>query len=209
MNIKKISFFLFAFLAIAIGLYPLSYLVFGNNLNSKSQELLASVFWNVSFYTHISLGGIALLVGWSQFSKKFRKKNIRLHRIIGKIYVVSVLVSALFGIYIGFFATGGIIPAVGFITLGIIWFYTTLKAFLEIKEGRVWEHEKMMIYSYAACFAAVTLRLEMPLLVMIFKDFIIAYQVVAWLCWIPNLMVAYFMILKKSKNKIVLGGSKL
>ena len=209
MNIKKISFFLFAFLAIAIGLYPLSYLVFGNNLNSKSQELLASVFWNVSFYTHISLGGIALLVGWSQFSEKFRKKNIRLHRIIGKIYVVSVLLSALCGIYIGFFATGGIIPSVGFISLGIIWFYTTLKAFLEIKEGRVWEHEKMMIYSYAACFAAVTLRLEMPLLVMIFKDFIIAYQVVAWLCWIPNLMVAYFMILKKSKNKIVLGGSKL
>ena len=115
-------------------------------------------------------------------------------------YLESILV---------FFATGGIIPAVGFITLGIIWFYTTLKAFLEIKEGRVWEHEKMMIYSYAACFAAVTLRLEMPLLVMIFKDFIIAYQVVAWLCWIPNLMVAYFMILKKSKNKIVLGGSKL
>ncbi|MFK7772493.1 MAG: DUF2306 domain-containing protein [Saprospiraceae bacterium] len=198
MNIKKVSFFLFAFLAIAIGLYPLSYLVFGNNLNSKSQELLASVFWNVNFYTHISLGGIALLVGWSQFSEKFRKKNIRLHRIIGKIYVVSVLVSALCGIYIGYFATGGIIPAVGFISLGIIWFYTTLKAFLEIKNGRVWEHEKMMVYSYAACFAAVTLRIYLPLLIMIFNDFITAYQMVAWLCWVPNLLVAHFIILKKN-----------
>lgn len=209
MNIKKVSFFLFAFLAIGVGLYPLSYLVFGNNLNSKSQELLASVFWNICFYTHISLGGIALLVGWSQFSEKFRRKNLRLHRIIGKIYVVSVLLSALCGIYIGFFATGGIIPAVGFITLGIIWFYTTLKAFLEIKEGRVWEHEKMMIYSYAACFAAVSLRLFLPLLIVIFNDFITAYQLVAWLCWIPNLLVAHFIILKKTRSNSILNSSKL
>ena len=201
MNIKKVSFFLFAFLAIAIGLYPLSYLVFGNNLNSKSQELLASVFWNVNFYTHISLGGIALLVGWSQFSEKFRKKNIRLHRVIGKVYVGSVLLSAIAGIYIGYFATGGIISQVGFISLGIIWFYTTLNAFFEIKKGRVEQHEKMMIYSYAACFAAVTLRLMLPLLIVIFNDFIPAYQLVAWLSWIPNLMVAHLIILKKSRLK--------
>ncbi len=209
MKIKKASFFIFAFLAIGVGLYPLSYLVFDNNLNGKSQELLASVFWNICFYTHISLGGIALLVGWSQFSEKFRRKNIRLHRIIGKIYVVSVLLSGLCGIYIGYYATGGMISAVGFMSLGIIWFYTTLKAFLDIKEGRVWEHEKMMIYSYAACFAAVTLRLMLPLLIVIFKDFIIAYQLVAWLCWVPNLLVAYFIILKKSESNIALGGSTL
>lgn len=74
MNIKKVSFFIFAFLAIGIGLYPLSYLVLDNNLNGKSQELLASVLWNVCFYLHISLGGISLLIGWSQFIEKFRKK---------------------------------------------------------------------------------------------------------------------------------------
>lgn len=117
--------------------------------------------------------------------------------------------SALCGIYIGYYATGGMIPAVGFISLGIIWFYTTLKAFLEIKEGRIWEHEKMMIYSYAACFAAVTLRLLLPLLIVIFNDFITAYQMVAWLCWVPNLMVAYFIILKKSKNKMIQESSSL
>ena len=197
MNIKKVSFFIFAFLAIGVGIYPLFFLASNNHfdlLDSKSQELLSNAFWNVCFYTHISLGGVALLVGWSQFSKKFRQKNIQLHRLIGKIYVISVLLSAPGGIYIGYHATGGVIPAIGFISLGIIWFYTTLKAFLEIKTGRIEEHKKMMIYSYAVCFAAVTLRIMLPLLQMVFNDFITAYQIVAWLCWVPNLLVAHFII---------------
>jgi len=212
MNIKKVLFFLFAFFAVGVGLYPLSFIALNNHfplLNSKTQELLSSVIWNIGFYTHISLGGIALLVGWSQFSEKFRKRNIRLHRIIGKIYVMSVLVSALTGIYIGYFATGGIISAIGFISLGIIWFYTTLKAFLEIKKGRVEQHRKMMIYSYAACFAAVTLRLMLPLLVFIFNDFITACQMVAWLCWIPNLLIAHFVFVKKMSNESRLSSAKL
>jgi uncharacterized membrane protein len=212
MNIKRVSFFIFAFLAIGVGFYPLFFIVSNNHfplLDSKSQELLANIFWNIFFYTHISLGGVALLIGWSQFSEKFRKKNIQLHRMIGKIYVVSVLLSAIAGIYIGYFATGGMISQVGFISLGIIWFYTTLKAFLEIKKGRVEQHEKKMIYSYAACFAAVTLRLLLPLLIVFFNDFIPAYQVVAWLCWIPNLLVAYFIILKKAKKKVALSSSTL
>ena len=202
MIIKRVSFFLFAFLAIGVGLYPLFFIASNNHfplLNSKSQELLVNVFWNFGFYTHISLGGVALLIGWSQFSENFRNKNIQLHRLIGKIYVGSVLLSAISGIYIGYFATGGIISATGFISLGIIWFYTTLKAFLEIKNGNVEQHKRMMVYSYAACFAAVTLRLMLPLLMIIFNDFILAYQVVAWMCWIPNLLVAHLIILKNQK----------
>ena len=50
-----------------------------------------------------------------------------------------------------------------------------------------------MIYSYAACFAAVTLRLWLPLLVFLFGDFIKAYVLVSWLCWVPNIIVAYFI----------------
>ena len=202
-RIKKVSYFTFSFLAIGVGLYPLFFIAINSHfslLNGKSQELLVNVFWNICFYTHISLGGIALLIGWSQFSEEFRKKRIQLHRNIGKVYVASVLISAIAGIYIGYYAIGGIIPAVGFVSLGIIWFYTTLKAFLEIKKGRVEEHKKMMVYSYAACFGAVTLRLWLPLLIAIFDDFIIAYRIVSWLAWVPNLLVAHFIILKK-QNK--------
>ena len=124
-----------------------------------------------------------------------------LHRQIGKLYIISVLLSAIAGIYVGFFATGGLVSSFGFICLGIIWFYTTLMAYIHIKNKRINKHRKMMIYSYAACFAAVTLRIWLPLLILFFGDFITAYKIVAWLCWVPNLIIAN-LIVRKSEEKI-------
>ncbi|QXU40807.1 DUF2306 domain-containing protein [Pedobacter sp. D749] len=197
--VKKGLWILFATFALLIGLYPMIYFLIDRKfglLNSKTVELLSNTFWNIGFYTHIIFGGIALLIGWTQFSSKMRNRRMALHRKLGKVYVVAVLLSALAGIYIGFFATGGWISSAGFICLGIIWFYTTLKAYLHIKEGEVEKHQKMMIYSYAACFAAVTLRIWLPILTIIYGDFSKAYLVVAWLCWIPNLIVGYLIIRK-------------
>ena len=54
-------------------------------------------------------------------------------------------------------------------------------------------HQKMMTYSYAACLAAVTLRIYLPLLSFAFGDFIKAYLLVAWLSWVPNLIVAFYI----------------
>ncbi|MGN7987865.1 DUF2306 domain-containing protein [Pedobacter sp. 22226] len=197
--VKKGLWILLATFSMLIGLYPIIYFLIDRKfglLNSKSVELLTNTFWNIGFYTHIVLGGIALFTGWIQFSPKMRNRRIKLHRKLGKVYVVAVLLSALAGIYIGFFATGGVVSSAGFICLGIIWFYTTLKAYLSIKNGEIVKHQKMMIYSYAACFAAVTLRIWLPVLIMIYGDFSKAYLVVAWLCWIPNLIVAYLITRK-------------
>ena len=196
---QKIAKTVIALFAIIIGLYPGIYFIkdrtFGL-LSSKSGELLANALWNTAFYTHIILGGIALLIGWLQFSTKLRLRKLSLHRTIGKIYMVAVLLSSVAGIGIGFFATGGLVTSAGFICLGIIWFTTTLQAYLEIRNGKVEQHRRLMIYSYAACFAAVTLRLWLPLLILLFGNFIIAYSVVAWLSWVPNMVVANLIVRK-------------
>ncbi len=194
--VKKGLWILFVALAIIIGLYPGIYFLINRKfglLSSKSVELLTNTLWNVGFYTHIILGGIALLIGWTQFSSKMRLKNLTLHKQIGKIYLIMVMFSSVAGIYIGFYATGGFASSLGFICLGVIWFYTTLKAYLHIKNKQIELHQKMMIYSYAACFSAVTLRIWLPLLVWAYGDFVKAYVIVAWLCWIPNLITAIFI----------------
>ena len=194
---KKIIWILFATLAVVTGLYPGIYLFLDKRfglLSTKSDALLSDLFWNFAFYTHIALAGLAILIGWIQFSTSFRAKNLSLHRLIGKVYVVSALLSSLTGIYIGFFATGGIVSSSGFILLGIIWFYTTLKAYLNIRQKNLLGHQKMMIYSYAACFAGAALRIWLPILIAFFGDFIVAYKIVAWLCWVPNLVVANIII---------------
>lgn len=195
----------FVFLAIVIGLYPVIYLLAREPtgiLQTKSTALLQSLLYYLGFYTHILGGGVAMLTGWSQFSKKLRNRNLKLHRQLGKIYIISVVLSALAAIGIGFFATGGPIAATGFISLGLIWFYTTLEAYRHIRRKDTTRHRVFMIYSYAACFAAVTLRLYMPFLIMLFGEFEPAYRLVAWLCWVPNLAIAHFFIVKPASQNV-------
>ena len=192
-------------LAIVIALYPGIYFIIDRKfglLSSKPIELLTNSFWNIGFYTHILLGGLALLIGWTQFSSKIRDNNLTLHKRIGKIYVIAVFLSSITGICIGFFATGGFPSSLGFICLGIIWFSTTLKAYINIQNRQIVKHQKMMIYSYAACFAGVTLRIWLPLLIIIFGNFITAYTIVAWLCWVPNLFVANLITRRIKTNTI-------
>jgi hypothetical protein len=47
-----------------------------------------------------------------------------------------------------------------------------------------------MIRSYALTFAAVTLRLYLPMALMASLDGLASYRAIAFLCWVPNLIVA-------------------
>lgn len=194
---KKLGIIIFAALCILVGLYPLLYFIVDAKLGilkTKSNILLNDGLWNIGFYTHISLGGLALLIGWTQFNENLRKKNVNLHRNLGKVYLISVLFSGFSALYIAYFATGGFISTLGFSCLALIWIYSTLRAFLEIKNRSISKHQKYMTYSYAACFAAVTLRIWLPILTVFIQDFVTAYRIVSWWCWIPNIIVAYFMV---------------
>jgi uncharacterized membrane protein len=201
----KIFRSIISFFAIIIGLYPSIYFVVDRRfglLSTKSNEVLLHQIWNIGFYIHIIFGGIALLIGWIQFNPSIRARYLRLHQLVGKLYLVSVGLSSIAGFYIAFYATGGIISTLGFMSLSVIWFYTSLNAYLKIRHAEVDQHKNWMIYSYAACFAAVTLRIWLPLLTFIFSDFIIGYQIVAWLCWVPNIIVANLIIKRLRESKL-------
>lgn len=197
---NKVAWFVFVFLAICIGLYPLFYFFLNREfglLATKNEDLLLDIYWNIAFYGHILFGGLALLIGWVQFSKNLRNANLARHRIIGKIYVIAAIIGGICGVYLAFFATGGLITSIGFICLGLLWLYTTLKAYFAIQKRDIQLHEGLMIYSYAACFAAVTLRIWLPLLSLTVGDFVVAYRIVAWLCWVPNIIFAFFWVRRK------------
>jgi len=192
---RKVLFVPIAITAILIGLYPLMYVFVPHQytfLGTKIPELLKDKLWMSAFYFHIIFGGLALLVGWIQFLPKIRLNKPFIHRKIGLLYILSVFTSSIAGIYMGFFANEGAVASLGFIILGIIWLGSTLQAFNQIKKGRINSHQKWMIFSYAACFSAVTLRIYLPLLNISFEPSS-AYKIVAWLCWVPNIMVAAFI----------------
>ncbi|WP_089734833.1 DUF2306 domain-containing protein [Chryseobacterium jejuense] len=193
---RKLLFIIICILALLIGAYPLIYVFVEHKntfLGSKFLEILQNQIWKFAFFAHIIFGGISLFIGWRQFGSKFRNKYLTLHRIIGKSYVVSVWISSVAGIYMGVYANGGIISSAGFIMLGFIWLITTLAGVIQIRKVNVIKHQQCMVYSYACTFAAVTLRLWYPLLQSITHDPDKSYLAVAWLCWLPNLFVAYWI----------------
>lgn len=194
--IKKTGFILMGILALLIGVYPLLYAFVEEKytlLGSKAPEILHNTIWKTAFVAHIVFGGTALFIGWRQFGSSFRNKYMSVHRVIGKMYVIAVVISSVCSIYLGFYANGGMVAATGFIILGIIWLVTTIIALISIKNGSVSRHQQWMTYSYACTFAAVTLRIWLLLLRNITGDAEGSYMVVAWLCWVPNLLAAYFI----------------
>jgi uncharacterized membrane protein len=144
---------------------------------------------SAGIYTHIFAASLALLLGPLQFSAPLRQKYTNIHRWFGRIYLTAgVLVGGLAGLYLSQFAFGGPVARLGFAALAICWMYTGLRAYLAIRRGATAEHRKWMIRNFALTFAAVTLRFYLPVSMAANIEFTLAYPVIAWLCWVPNLL---------------------
>lgn len=198
---KKALWIIVVVLAILVGYIPIAYLKDGVSegyLELKSPTALRSQTWWTFLYIHIITGGIAILIGWLQFNASLLQKRPKVHRTIGKIYLLASLPCAVSGFYIGFYATGGLIPAIGFIAVACIYFYSTLMGYLSIRRKQLVSHQNFMTYSYATCLAAVSLRLFVPLSTLLTDNYILAYSFIAWLAWIPNILIAYWV----NKNRV-------
>jgi uncharacterized membrane protein len=205
MTAKSLPRITVALLATMTGLYPAYYYIVKSVnpgiLAGKSAELLSSYFYRGSFYTHITFGGIALLIGWMQFSKKIRAWNINLHRGLGKAYMTAVALSGIAGFTVAMSATGGPVSMAGFGLLAVLWLYTDFRGYRAIRRLDIGRHRAWMLRNYSLTFAAVTLRVYLPLATAVMHlSFIPSYRVISWLCWVPNLLVAEALVRRAQKN---------
>jgi hypothetical protein len=195
---KRFALTLFVLFAVLIGLYPVFYFLYEGFglLQGKDEEVRKSGAWIVAFYMHIVFGGLALLIGWMQFFDRLR----RFHKWVGISYFVFVLLGGFSGGYLAVFASTGTVAAIGFFGLALAWTGSTFLAYRYMRTRKYDLHEYAAIYSYALCFSAVTLRLWLPLLMMGFGKMSIAYPTVAWLCWLPNLGVATWLVTRRQRK---------
>lgn len=194
--------------SVAIGVISLRYLSFDaiDLVSAKSAELRSSIPWRTAFYAHIGLGVIALVIGGFQFIGRLRDRFTSIHRTAGKIYVVSVFGSAVAGLAVAPFAEGGIVAKLGFAGLAVVWFYTNYRAYKAIRRGMVTQHQAWMTRNFALTFAAVTLRIWLPLFIAgLGMEFNMAYPIIAWLCWVPNLVVAEVLVRQMKRPVAVTG----
>jgi len=143
-----------------------------------------------SFYLHVAGASTALLFGPWQFFAEIRNKFLKVHRYMGIIYIISCLIGGVTGIHIGYFSPSGSVAAAGFITLGILWLTTTGLGLFNILKRDIQNHRRWMIRSFALTFSAVTLRLYIPPMFTYGMDTALIFSIVAWICWIPNLIIA-------------------
>jgi len=132
----------------------------------------------------------ALAVGPWQLNQRLRDRSLGRHRWLGRSYVVGVLVGGAGALYLAQFAETGTIARLGFTCLAVTWLTCTVMAFVRIRQGNRVDHRRWMIRSYALTLAAVTLRLYLPASFGLGVPFASAYPVIAWICWVPNLIVA-------------------
>ena len=145
----------------------------------------------LAIYGHVFASAIALTLGPFQFASRLRSRLPRVHRWLGRLYLgAGVLVGGLAGLFMSFHAFGGLLSRLGFALLAAAWLATGLLAYRAIRVRDIAAHRRWMIRNFSLTFAAVTLRIYVPASIASGMAFELAYPVIAWLCWVPNLLLA-------------------
>lgn len=200
--IKAIGYSFAAWILIFTGIMVtkvLPYLTFEraiNFLGTKPNQLLDRSYFMWAFYIHITSSVLAIGGGIFQFFPSILRGYPKVHHLIGKVYIGSILLlAAPSGLVLAAFANGGLAARVGFTLQCFVWWFITYAAWHEVMKKRFIKHSEMMILSYAITLAAMSLRTESYFMVYLFETKPIeTYLTVTWLSWVGNLLIAQVLI---------------
>jgi uncharacterized membrane protein len=144
-------------------------------------------------FTHVAGAMVALAIGPFMFLARLRARWPAVHRWLGRVYLLGVLAGGLAGLALAPYAYTGATTSAGFVILGLLWLWTGLMAFVRIREGDVQAHRRWMLRNFALTLAGVSLRMQTLPLAIAF-GFDLGYMIVAWSCWVPNILVAEWLL---------------
>ena len=202
--LNKIAWGLLFLLGCALTLNALTYLNFNPNFGflKIKQTAIASGKYLPFYYLHVLFSGLILLAGFVQVSKRFRNRWISIHRKVGYFYVMGILfLAAPGGLGMSFFVDRGPMVLLSFLLQVTLWFYFTLVAFLKIRKGDVVAHELWMwrsFFPHACCHYTACLYFLFLLIILISSQ-PMAYAIIAWTSWVPNLLLVEYCKNGKSR----------
>jgi uncharacterized membrane protein len=143
-------------------------------------------------------GAVAALIGPFQLITKLRTSWPKVHGWMGRVYLLAVLAGGLGALYFAPMSTAGLVGSVGFTALGVFWLVSGAQAYISIRRGNVQAHRRWMLRNYALTFGAATLRIELPLLIILGGlSFPAAYTTVAWISWVPNWLIVEWWLRRR------------
>lgn len=205
--------------SLAVAVYaPGQYLFDSLDALARDDTGLASTYADrppaiqIAFYIHIVSAGLALLIGSFQFSRTLRRRAPRLHRWIGRSYVIAVIIGGISAFVMSFFSSVALLGFFGFGTLAVLWIWTTYRGYRSARDRDFAAHQAWMIRSYALTYAAPTLRIWLLVLLLVQLPFgvdpavaaVNAYAPVPFLCWLPNIVVAEIIVYRRGLPSLAL-----
>jgi uncharacterized membrane protein len=103
---------------------------------------------------HTLAGIFALLIGPINFSSRIRQQHLKLHRVLGRIYVACVFIGAATGVALASGRPG--LP--GTSMQAAAWVVCTTAAFITARNRQIIQHRQWMARSYAVTFTFVSSR---------------------------------------------------
>jgi len=212
--LKKTGWSVMVFSAVVVSLIVSRYLTLNPEVYFPEQKAVYMAHITI-LIAHVVASMLAILIGPFQFLPGIRKGRwLKFHRWLGRTYLVSVLFGGLSGLYMAQLAYGGTISRLGFTALAILWLFSGFRAYKHIRNKEITSHREWMTRNYALTLAGVMLRVWNPIFDSIGIDFTTGYIVVAWLAWVPNLIVAQWMISRirrsqRSSKRVDLPGASV
>jgi len=189
--VNRTLFALAALLSIGVALFSFRYLP---AIGPRAPQILANVFARPWLGVHVAGAATALLIGPLNFIGAIRRRWPRLHRWNGRIYIAGCLIGGAGGLIIAFGSFAGPIATVGFGSLAVCWLITNIQGWRTARARAFDEHRRWMIRSFALTFAAVTLRLYLPMIPLFHVSIVEGYRAISFLAWVPNLILAEFYL---------------
>lgn len=202
---KSVGWLVMTLLAFAVAAYAFAILVMPGFRPGIVQALLAER--PIAAHAHFLGGAVALVAGAFQLNSWLRNRFLGFHRWLGRLYLLAVIGGGIAALFLAPHSSGGLVAQWGFGLLGACWIFSTSNAYRHILRGNVSQHRSWMIRSYALTLAAVTLRLYLPSSQLAGFSMTVAYPAIAWLCWVPNLLVAEWFVRSRYSFAALPGGS--
>ncbi|ONI71489.1 hypothetical protein BWI15_15015 [Kribbella sp. ALI-6-A] len=172
-----------------------------------------------AFYAHIIFSALALGIGPVQFAGTVRRRRPRLHRWVGRVFLISVAIGSVSSLIMACFNTAAINGFFGFGSLAVLWGWTAWRGWRAIRAGDHLSHQAWMIRCFALTYAGVTLRLWLGILIGVQLPFAgptvdaervfdTAYAVLPFLCWLPNIVVAELLLRRRGLPSLALTPSR-
>jgi uncharacterized membrane protein len=127
---------------------------------------------------HAIFAGLAMVMGAFQFSNRLRARHLKLHRVMGYIYVICVAIGAPVAIPLAMkITTPSLVAASAVQAFG--WMFCTAVAFYCIRTGNIQQHRRWMIRGYPFAMVFTFARLIVPIPPILRSGFV-GIEIVVW-----------------------------